>query len=163
MSSETPNPSTSSDPPLKTYTGGCHCGFLRYSFLAADLATAKFSKCNCSICHKINRLSLSIPRSQLTVLSPTATESGTTDEIPRYKFGSQQMENSFCGKCGIHCFSSGWYEWEGEKVESFSVNAVTLDPDQGVDFREVKIVYWDGKGDNWKAGTADRPYEGGCF
>ena len=162
-----------SSPPQKTYTGGCHCSFLRYSLLTADISTAQFTKCNCTICHKINRLSLSVPRSALTILSPTNAENTTSSDneseggsingVPSYTFGSGRMTNYFCSKCGIHCFSSGSYEWEGKLVQSFSVNAVTLDADQGVDFRAVKTVYWDGLHDNWTAGSADKPYEGGCF
>jgi hypothetical protein len=140
-----------------TYTGGCHCGFIRYS-IDIDLTEPKASKCNCSICLKTNRLSLTIQPEQLKLISPASI-----DDIPEYKFGTMSQHHYFCKNCGIHCIAKGSYVWEGKEVHNMSINAVTLDPDQGVDLRAFKVEYWDGKGENWTAGVAEKPYPGGCY
>jgi hypothetical protein len=83
--------------------------------------------------------------------------------VPLYQFAAKSQHHHFCDKCGIHVFGYGSYVWEGEEVKTFSINAVTLDPDQGVDFREFKIGYWDGKTGNWEAGMGEKPYPGGTY
>jgi hypothetical protein len=50
--------------------------------------------------------------------------------------------------------------------EFYSVNVLTLDQGQGegqVDLTKFKMLYWDGKGENWAAGAKDHPYPGGCI
>jgi len=120
--------------------------------------TLTHSTSNCSICLKSNRLSLVIQPDQFKLLSPTSL-----DDVPEYQFGSKAQHHHFCNKCGIHTFAFGSYVWEGQTVKNFSINAVTLDPDQGVDLREFQMQYWDGKGENWKAGLAEKPYAGGTY
>jgi hypothetical protein len=144
----------------KTYAGGCHCGSLRYS-VQLDLTEPKATKCNCSICLKINILSLKVePAPNFTLLSPSSTEN---ENIGDYTHGGKSIHYYFCKICGVSCFSKGKYTLEGKDVQIFSTNAVTLDPDQGIDYREFKIQYWDGKQDNWTAGLKDKPYLGGCY
>ncbi|KAK0708703.1 Mss4-like protein [Lasiosphaeris hirsuta] len=142
---------------LKTYVGGCHCGAIRYS-VEMDLSDGKASKCNCSICLKSNRLSITLDQDRFKLVSPASLT-----EIPEYQFGTMSQHHRFCAKCGIHCFAYGSYEWEGQTVKNFGINAVTLDPGQGVDLRELKIAYWDGRDGNWAAGAMDKPPAGGCY
>jgi len=146
-----------STPTLKTFAGGCHCGAVRYA-IDLDPSNLEASKCNCSICLKTNRISLSIDPENFRLVLPASR-----DEVPDYQFGSKSQHYSFCDKCGIHCFANGSYEWEGKVVKNFSINAVTLDADQGLDLRELKLRYWDGKGENWGAGAVEKPPAGGCF
>ena len=113
---------------------------------------------NCSICLKTNRLSITIPNpdTEFKLLSPAALAS-----VPSYQFGPKSQHYRFCDKCGIHVFAYGSYVYEGQEVKNFSINAVTLDADQGVDLRAFKMGYWDGKAENWEAGEGERPYPGG--
>jgi len=115
---------------------------------------------NCSICLKTNRLSVQVPNpdTQFHLISP-----GSLSDVPEYQFNSKSQHHHFCDKCGIHPFSYGSYVWEGKEVKNFSINAVTMDPDQGVDLRAFKVSYWDGKGENWGAGMAEKPYPGGAY
>lgn len=146
-----------SESALKTVIGGCHCGAVRYS-VGLDLSEPKASKCNCSICLKTNRLSLTVDPDNFKLLSPASLA-----EVPDYQFATKSQHHHFCNKCGIHCFAYGSYEWEGQTIKNFSINAVTLDPDQGIDLRELKVSYWDGKSENWAAGAGDKPPAGGCY
>jgi hypothetical protein len=154
--------SSSIDTPNTWYTGSCHCGAVRYS-VALDLSNPSFeaTKCNCSICLKTNRLGVRIPdpEQSFKLLSPASL-----DDVPAYRFATKQSQHRFCNKCGIHLLCHGEYEYEGQVHKIFSINAVTLDPDQeGLDLREWKVRFWDGKKENWNAGPAEKPYPGGSY
>ena len=60
----------------------------------------------------------------------------------------------------MRCMFKGIDADDGE--EFYSVNVLTLDQGGEVDLTRFKILYWDGKGENWAAGPRDQPYEGGC-
>jgi hypothetical protein len=145
----------------KTYTGGCHCGYIRYS-VQLDLTEPKAFKCNCSICIKLNALGVEItPPSDFTLQSPSTTDDPNLGD---YTHGNKSIHYYFCKTCSVICFVQGGYvTYDGKTVEFLKLNAVTLDPDQGIDFRKFKTQYWDGKHDNWAAGTKDEPYLGGCY
>lgn len=150
-------------PELKKYTGGCHCGQLRYE-VELDLSEPKASKCNCSFCLKSNRISVTLEPdqkdefSQFKLLSPSSWE-----ELGDYRFGSMNGPHYFCKTCGMHCMMAAKYELGGHKINHMSINAVTLDQGQGVDLRKFKMEYWDGKENNWLAGLKDEPWDGGCY
>lgn len=60
--------------------------------------------------------------------------------------------------------SSGKYEYEGTVVDFFGINILTLDqPQEGLDLSQWKIMYYDGRNDNWKGGMKDVPWPGGCI
>lgn len=144
-------------PSKKNFSGGCHCGYIRYT-ADIDLTEPKASKCNCSICLKTNRLSLSVTPEQFKLVSPSSFE-----DLADYTFGSKSQHHYFCKACGIHCVGKGSYVWEGKEVHNMSINAVTLDEDQGIDLRAFKVTYWDGRENNWGAGAQNEPYPGGCY
>jgi len=140
---------------MQTYRGGCHCGFFRYK-AELDLSEMKASRCNCSICLKANLVTVKTDPSTFQLEAPASL-----DDAADYLFGTNSFHHYFCAKCGVHCYGVGEYTHEGRTVKQASVNIVTLDPDQGVDLRKLKCVYWDGKGENWAKGTQDEPFEGG--
>ena len=53
-------------PEPRTFTGGCHCGLVRYE-CTSDLAMV--TDCNCSICTKKGFLHLIVPYGQFELLS----------------------------------------------------------------------------------------------
>ena len=138
----------------KAYKGGCHCGFFRYT-VELDLSEMKASRCNCSICLKLNMVMVKADPEGFKLEAPASI-----DEAKDYLFGTKKFHHYFCPTCGVHCYGVGEYTFEGKTFNHASVNVVTLDQDQ-VDLRKLKLVYWDGKGDNWAAGTKDEPFEGG--
>ncbi len=146
-------------PTPKTYQGGCHCSLIRYTVTLSLPSPPEATKCNCSICLKTNRIELAVsdPDKNFKLLSPASM-----DSVPAYRFNAKKFRHCFCTTCGVHPFSFGSYEYEGQEVEMFCVNAATLDPDQGLDLREFKVRYWDGKTDGWEKGMRDEPYPGGC-
>ena len=124
------------------HSGGCHCGAVRYQ---VSLDASQGSRCNCSICTKVSQIG--------GLVKPAAFELlAGRDSITEYSFGPAS-QRSFCKRCGIHCFGAGHVvELGGDFV---SVNLNTLDDIEPID---VKVVYWDGRHDNWQAGPSERPW-----
>jgi len=104
------------------------------------------SRCNCSICTKVSQLG--------GIVLPAAFEllSGA-ESITRYAWGSKVAERAFCKRCGVHCFGEGRLAELGGEFVSINYNTLDdIDPDQ------VRVVYWDGRHDNWQAGTRATPW-----
>lgn len=130
-------------PALPTHHGSCHCGAIRFE-VDADLG-GKATRCNCTICQKTMITGLMTKPEHFRLLTPRSalTSYGKHDFAKRY----------FCGKCGVHCFGEGELEVLGGRF--VSINVSTLDD---VDVGQLQIAYWDGRHDNWHAGTRDRPW-----
>jgi hypothetical protein len=62
---------------MKSHTGGCHCGAVRFRFDAPARVLAH--ECNCSICAK-------------------------SGYLREYRFGSGAARHLFCSRCGIKSF-----------------------------------------------------------
>ena len=82
----------------KTYTGGCHCGAVRYE-AAADLSAPVIS-CNCSICSKKGYLLSFVPAAQFKLLSGE-------DSLTDYQFNKKVIHHLFCKVCGVESFAGG--------------------------------------------------------
>jgi hypothetical protein len=52
---------------MRTHTGGCHCGRVRFEVVAPARITV--SECNCSICSKSGYLHLIVPAERFKLLS----------------------------------------------------------------------------------------------
>jgi hypothetical protein len=129
---------------VKTYRGGCHCGAVRFE-AELDL-TAGATRCNCSICTKIAQASSHVAPEAFRLLSDPAAMS-------MYEWGGKIARRYFCKTCGVHAFARGHLaELGGDYV---SVNYNCLDE---VDPATLKIGYWDGRHNNWYAGTRPAPW-----
>ncbi|PGH14746.1 hypothetical protein AJ80_05790 [Polytolypa hystricis UAMH7299] len=137
----------------QTYTGGCHCGFVKYT-VTFDPANSDASRCNCSICHKKGYVSVRVPKEDLKLESPASL-----DELSDYVYGKKAVHHRFCKTCGVHCLIDGHH---GDIVFQ-GVNGHTIDQDQGFELRNIKLQYWDLKNDNWAQGPATEPCEGGSW
>lgn len=126
-----------------TYRGSCHCGAVRFE---AELTLDSLSRCNCSICTKINGAG--------TFAKPAAFRLLAGDDaLGAYAWGAKISTRYFCKHCGVHCFGRGHLaELGGDFV---SVNANTL---EDVDPSRLPSVFWDGRHDNWQAGPRDVPW-----
>jgi hypothetical protein len=111
------------------YTGGCHCGRVRYE-VEAELG--KVMECNCSICSKKGYLLTFVGASQFKLLSGA-------ESLTDYQFNKKIIHHKFCKVCGIESFAHG----EGEGGEPmYSINVRCLD---GVDPSKLEIEHYDGK------------------
>lgn len=111
------------------YTGGCHCGAVRYRVRAA-VETA--ITCNCSICSKTGTALVFVPAARFELLSGEG-------ELTDYQFGKKHIHHLFCRRCGIRSFARGAAP-DGSQV--VAVNVRCLD---GVDLGSVPMQSFDGK------------------
>lgn len=125
------------------HRGSCHCGAVRFE-AELDLSLP-VSRCNCSICTKLGATGASIEPSAFTLLSPEA-------ELGRYVWG-EVSARYFCQKCGVYCFGKGHLDVLGGDFVSVNVNCL-----DDADPAQMKIVYFDGRHDNWQAGTRSEPW-----
>ncbi|MGH6736331.1 MAG: GFA family protein [Methyloceanibacter sp.] len=112
-----------------SYSGGCHCGCVRYE-VETDLAAVM--SCNCSICQKRGALLTFLPTGQFTLLSG---EEGLTD----YQFNQKIVHHLFCGTCGVGSFARGRAPDGSEMV---AVNVRCLDD---VDPAALTVRPFDGR------------------
>ena len=101
-------------PEMKTYTGGCHCGEVRFE-VTADISSV--TSCNCSLCQKRGALWVFVPPESF------ALRAGSED-LKDYQFGKKRIHHLFCESCGIGSYSQGLAP-NGE--ETFAINARCID------------------------------------
>ena len=111
-----------------TYTGGCHCGAVKYR-VTTKLDTVV--TCNCSICSKTGTLLVFAPVGQFELLTGPGA-------LTDYQFGKKRVHHFFCNRCGIRSFSRGTAPSGAEMValnvrclEGVDVGALALRPFDG--------------------------------
>jgi hypothetical protein len=113
----------------KNYSGGCHCGQVRYD-VTADLS--QVVTCNCSICMKRGLLMTFVPPEQF------ALRAGA-DHLVDYQFNKKVVHHLFCRECGVAAFSRGQKPGGGEMI---AINVRCLD---GIDVAGLTPRQFDGK------------------
>jgi hypothetical protein len=113
----------------KTYTGGCHCGSVRYE-VSTDLA--RLATCNCSICSKRGHVMTFVGADAFKLLSG---ENDLTD----YQFNKKNVHHLFCKTCGIESFARGTGK-DGKAHYMISVRCL-----DGADIAGRDIPEYDGK------------------
>jgi hypothetical protein len=112
---------------ITTFTGGCHCGKVRYQVRVEKLEA---TECNCSICAKKGFIHLIVPESRFTLLQGQA-------DLSTYTFNTGIAKHHFCRHCGIHAFYRPRSHPDG-----YDINLRCLD-DDAIDLFE--ITSFDGK------------------
>ena len=116
------------------YSGGCHCGAVRFEAEAEAEAEEKVTcqECNCSICSKSGYLHLIVPNSKFKLLQGS-------NQLSTFTFDTGEAKHLFCKTCGIKSFYI-----PRSNPNGFSVNLRCLDSQP----KEVNIELFDGK--NWE-------------
>jgi hypothetical protein len=112
-----------------TYTGGCHCGAVRFR---VTMKLEGALTCNCSICSKTGTMLAFTPASQFELLSGV-------DALTDYQFGKKQIHHLFCKHCGVRSFGRGTMP---DGTPTVAVNVRCLD---GVDLDSLSIQKYDGR------------------
>jgi hypothetical protein len=134
----------SQDNQTKCHQGGCHCGAVRFE---ADLdLSAGLSRCNCTLCTKRSGTGVIVKPTAFRLLSEESGLSG-------YSWGGKTATFYFCPKCGIHVFGRGDLPQLGGAYVSVNVNCV-----DDIDPATLKVIYWDGRHNNWAAGPRAQPW-----
>lgn len=111
------------------YSGGCHCGAVRYT-VRADLGSV--AACNCSICQKTGTIIAFAPASAFELLSGAGN-------LTDYQFNRKIIHHQFCKTCGIRSFSRGRMP---DGTETVAINVRCLD---GVDLASLEPRPFDGR------------------
>ena len=112
----------------RTYSGGCHCGRVRYE---ATTDLGRVIECNCSICTKRGLL-FTFVRPQQFVLS-------SGGDLTDYQFNKKVIHHLFCPDCGVESFATGRAP---DGTEMIAVNVRCLEE---VDLSEIKRTPHDGR------------------
>lgn len=111
------------------YTGGCHCGNVRYE---VETEIKDLLVCNCSICQKKGAPLSFAPASAFTLTTPE-------DALGDYQFGKKHIHHLFCKTCGIHAFGKGAMP---DGTQMVALNVRCLD---NVDVSQFPVQEYDGK------------------
>jgi hypothetical protein len=129
---------------MMKHKGSCHCGAVQFE---VTLDLAQVTRCNCTICLKVHGTN--------SIVKPTAFELRSGEAaLSSYVYRDAKAGTRFfCKHCGVHCFARGYLEVIGG--DYVSVNCNTLD---NVDVNQLEVVHWDGRHDNWMAGSRKTPW-----
>jgi len=121
---------------LKTYSGSCHCGAVKFE---ADLdLTQNTYRCNCSICRR-TRFWPAVAREAAFRL--LAGES----ELTEYLFNTRKNRHYFCRHCGVRPFGVGT---ETPIGKMFGINLGCLSGVTEEELSRLPIVCVDGRNDS---------------
>jgi hypothetical protein len=119
----------------RTYSGGCHCGKVRYE-AQIDLSAGS-GKCNCSICTKTANWGVIIKPSAFTLLSGE-------ESLSDYQFNTKSNHHLFCKHCGVRSFGRGNIPQIGGEYVSINLNCL-----ENVDLSTVPVRHFDGRNGKW--------------
>lgn len=117
-------------PEAKRYTGGCHCGRVRYE---VTTALEPVISCNCSICSKRGSLLTFVPADRFKPVI------GSDADLTDYRFNKHVIHHLFCPVCGILPYAKGVGP-DGKETVAINVRCL-----EEVDPRKLTITEWDGR------------------
>ncbi|HEY3493291.1 MAG TPA: GFA family protein [Polyangiaceae bacterium] len=136
---------------MKTYSGSCHCGSVRYQ-AEVDLAEGT-NRCNCSVCSKSRAWFAFAKGAERFRLVAGA------DSLFEYRWTPPGMAEPFltycfCGKCGIRVFAKGG-PLEALGGTFHAVQVMTLDDADPNDLAAAPVNYVDGLHGRFDRAPAD--------
>lgn len=113
----------------RTYTGGCHCGMVRYE-CTCDLTMV--TACNCSICTKKGL--------HFTFMPPQSFQLRAGEEsLKEYLFNKHAIQHQICTECGVEVFA------KGEKPDGTKMVALNVSTIDQVDLSKLNMTPVDGR------------------
>ncbi|MBL6751746.1 MAG: GFA family protein [Nevskia sp.] len=114
------------------HRGGCHCGAVRFEFLAPAQVTVQ--RCNCSVCAMTGFVHLIVPGADFSLLRGA-------DRLQAYTFNTGTARHLFCAVCGVKSFYV-----PRSNPDGYSVNLRCIEPGT-----IGQVQYEDFDGRNWEA------------
>ena len=134
---------------LKTYSGGCHCGKIRFE---ADLEIAAGTvKCNCSSCTKARSWLIFVTADRFRLLAGRESQRNYQWTPPGRP--APTVEYHFCDHCGIRTPASGNIEALGGAV--YAIQVPLLDCVDQEELATASTRYVDGRHDRFDRPPAD--------
>ena len=133
---------------MKTYSGSCHCGAVRFE-ADLDLSTGTI-RCNCSVCSKARAWFVPVPIDRVRLLAGGAAQT-EYQWVPPGK-SEASLHYRFCQTCGIRTFGQGG---ELSMPNAFYfVNVAVLD---GIEPAELaaSLRYVDGRNNRFDGAPGD--------
>ena len=116
-------------PDQRTFTGGCHCGMVRFE-CTSDLAMV--TACNCSICTKKGL--------HFTFVPPTSFQLRAGAEcLKEYLFNKHAIRHQLCNDCGVDVFARGTKP-DGTEVVALNVSCI-----DGIELAKLTMTPIDGR------------------
>jgi hypothetical protein len=133
---------------MKTYSGSCHCGAVRFQ---ADIDFSEgASRCNCSFCTKARAWFVVVPPDRARLIAGAEAQAHYQWAPPgRHPF----LQYHFCKTCGIRTFGRGGDESQ-EGAFCF-VNVAALDDVDPDELAAAPIRYVDGRNDRYDQAPKD--------
>jgi hypothetical protein len=124
---------------MRTHTGGCHCGRVRFEVIAPG--ALEVADCNCSICSKSGFLHLIVPAERFKLLTGQ-------DALTTYSFNTRVAKHFFCSTCGVKSFYVPRSHPDGISVNARCIDAGTVEsmsvkPFDGQDWEKGRAQYRD--------------------
>ena len=134
---------------IKTYSGSCHCGAVRFQ-AELDFAQGTF-KCNCSSCTKARSWLIVAPASRFRLVKGEASQADYQWTPPGRVKPMAQFH--FCKQCGIRTPALGELAEMGGAFYAVQVSLLDdLDPDE---LAAAPIRYVDGRHDRFDRAPDD--------
>jgi hypothetical protein len=127
---------------LKTYSGSCHCGAVRFE-AELDLERPTY-RCNCSICRRTRFWPAVAREDGFRVLS------GEQD-LTQYLFNTRKNQHYFCRHCGVRPFGIGI---DAPIGKMFSVNLGCLEGLSEEQLSQLAVTCVDGLNGRWPEAPA---------
>jgi hypothetical protein len=129
---------------MRTHTGGCHCGRVRFEVIAP--AKLEVADCNCSICNRYGYLHLIVPADRFKLLSGRGA-------LSTYSFNTHIAKHFFCSTCGVKSFYIPRSHPDGISVNARCIDSDTIDslvvqPFNGRDWEKGRAEYRDAPQDS---------------
>jgi hypothetical protein len=121
---------------MRTHSGGCHCGRVRFEVVAP--AKLEVAECNCSLCSMYGYLHLIVPADRFKLISGRET-------LSTYTFNTQVAKHHFCSVCGVKSFYIPRSHPDGVSVNARCIDSGTIE--------SMSVTPFDGR--NWEKGRSE--------
>jgi hypothetical protein len=122
---------------MRTHTGGCHCGRVRFEVMAP--AHIEVADCNCSMCRMSGYLHLIVPKDCFKLIRGQ-------NVLSTYTFNTGVAQHFFCSVCGVKSFYTPRSHPDGISVnarciDEGSVESMAIQPFDGRDWEKGRAAY----------------------